>query len=366
MGNELRYIKEAVNSGKVSGDGVFTDKCHKLMENRLGAKKVLLTTSCTHALEMAVILLDLKPGDEVIVPSYTFVSTVNAFVLRGAVPVFVDIREDTLNIDETKIERKITPRTKVIFVVHYGGIGCEMDVITRIAKRHNLSVLEDAAQGLDAKYKDRYLGTIGDMGAYSFHETKNCICGEGGAIVLNDERFINRAEIIREKGTNRSQFFRGEIDKYTWIDIGSSYLLSDILAAFLYAQLERLDEIKRRRKAIFQYYYNNLKPLQDISRFRLPVIPESSSPNYHMFYLILPTESERDRLMNYLKKNGILAVFHYLPLHASPMGLKFDNGTDELLITEEMSRRVLRLPFFNNLTMDQQRYIISKIKDALE
>lgn len=364
-GKELRYIKDAVNSGKISGDGFFTEKCHKLLEGRFSAKKILLTTSCTDALEMAAILINLCSGDEVIVPSYTFVSTVNAFVLRGAVPVFVDIREDTLNIDENKIEDKITPKTKAIFPVHYAGIGCEMDSIMKIAKKHRLSVIEDAAQGIDAKYKGKYLGTIGDIGAYSFHETKNYICGEGGAIVLNDERFIKRAEIIREKGTNRSQFFRGEIDKYTWIDMGSSYLPSDILAAFLYAQIESMDKIKRKRKAIFEFYYNNLKEFQDKGDLRLPVIPDNCIPNYHMFYLLLPSESKRNKLMGYLKKSGVMAIFHYLPLHSSYMGKRFFQSNTHLAVTEKISGRILRLPFYNNLSIIKQEYIVNKIKKWL-
>ena len=304
-GKELEYVADSVKSGDLVGNGEYTRKCETLLENAFGAKRVLLTGSCTHALEMASLLIGLEPGDEVITPSYTFVSTANAFILRGARPVFVDIREDTFNIDETRIEEKVTDRTRAIFPVHYGGVGCEMDAIMEIAGRHNLTVVEDAAQGVNARYKSRYLGTIGELGTYSFHGTKNYTCGEGGAIVINHDDFIERSEILREKGTNRSQFLRGEIDKYTWVDVGSSYLLSDILAAFLYAQLQSLAEIQGKRKAVFDRYYGELKPLEEAGALRLPVIPDGCETNYHLFYILLPSEGKRNELMDNLKQAGI-------------------------------------------------------------
>lgn len=365
-GKELDYIRESVESGKVSGDGMFSRKCHEFMEKTFGVKKALLTTSCTHALEMAAFLIDLKPGDEVIVPSYTFVSTVNAFVLRGAVPVFIDIRPDTLNLDETLIPEKITRRTKAIFVMHYAGVGCKMDTIMDIAHAHNLVVVEDAAQGINAQYKNQYLGAIAPLGTYSFHETKNYICGEGGALLINEERFIERAEIIREKGTNRSKFFRGEVDKYTWVDIGSSYLPSDILAAYLYAQFEHLDEIQEKRKSIYRFYYENLKDLENEGKLRLPIIPPDCSTNYHLFYILLPTEEKRDNVMNRLKERSILSVFHYVPLHLSPMGRKFGYQEGDFPITENLSSRLLRLPFYNSLTRDELDFIISSLRSIID
>ncbi len=360
-GSELKYINDSVSNQHISGDGLYTQKCSALMEQKFNAKKILLTTSCTHALELASILIDLKEGDEIIVPSYTFVSTVNAFMLRGAKPVFVDIRLDTKNIDENLIEEKITSRTKAIFPVHYAGISCDMDKINDIAKRNNLYVIEDAAQGVNAKYKNNYLGTIGTFGCYSFHETKNFMCGEGGAIIINDERFIERAEIVREKGTNRSKFFRGEIDKYTWVDIGSSYLPSDILAAFLYAQLESMDAITNTRKIIYNKYIEGFKDLEKEGRVLLPVIPENCLSNYHMFYILTEDETQRDRLINYLKKQEIVSVFHYVPLHSSPIGLNLGYSVGDLPVTEDVSKRLLRLPFYNDLTDDKQDYIISNV-----
>ncbi len=360
-GSELKYINDSVSNQHISGDGLYTQKCSVLMEQKFNAKKILLTTSCTHALELASILIDLKEGDEVIVPSYTFVSTVNAFMLRGAKPVFVDIRLDTKNIDENLIEEKITPRTKAIFPVHYAGISCDMDKINDIAKRNNLYVIEDAAQGVNAKYKNNYLGTIGTFGCYSFHETKNFMCGEGGAIVINDEQFIERAEIIREKGTNRSKFFRGEVDKYTWVDIGSSYLPSDILAAFLYAQLESMDTITNTRKIIYNKYIEGFKDLEKEGRLLLPVIPENCLSNYHMFYILTEDETQRDHLISYLKKQEIVSVFHYVPLHSSPIGLNLGYRGGGLPITEDVSKRLLRLPFYNDLTNDKQDYIINNV-----
>ncbi len=365
-GRESEYMKESIESGNIVGDAEYTRKCERLLEGTFNTKRILLTNSCTDALEMASLLIDLKPGDEVIVPAYTFVSTVNAFILRGAKPVFVDIREDTLNLDETKIEEKITDRTKAIFPVHYAGVACEMDAIMDIAKRYNLSVVEDAAQGVNAKYNDRYLGTIGDLGTYSFHGTKNYTCGEGGAIVINRSDLMERAEIIREKGTNRSKFIRGEVDKYTWVDIGSSYLLSDILAAFLYAQLENLEEIKAKRRRIFEFYYENLKNLEAAGRLRLPIIPGKCETNYHMFYILLPSEEERDSLMENLRSVGIQAVFHYIPLHNSPMGIKFGYKSGDLPVTESLSGRLLRLPFYPHLEMEKQRFVIKILRQYIQ
>ncbi len=359
MGKELEYISDAVLNEKISGDGKYTYKCHKFLEEKFNAKKVLLTTSCTHALELAALLLDLKEGNEVIVPSFTFVSTVNAFMLRGARPVFVDIRFDTKNINENLIEDKITKNTKAIFVVHYAGVACEMDKIMDIARRHNLYVVEDAAQGVNAKYKNKYLGTIGTFGCYSFHETKNVICGEGGALIINDEKFIERAEIIREKGTNRSKFFRGEIDKYTWIDIGSSYLPSDVLAAFLYGQLENIDKITNLRRAIYEKYLNDLKILD----VKLPEIPSYCTPNYHMFYMLLERENVRADFIKHLKIKGISSVFHYVPLHLSPLGLKMGYKEGELPITEDVSTRLVRLPFYNNINLEDLEYVITEVKN---
>lgn len=315
---------------------------------------------------MAAILLDLKEGDEVILPSYTFVSTANAIVLRGAKPVFADICEDTLNIDPKDIENKITDKTKAIFLVHYAGVSCDMDSIMNIAKKYNIKVVEDAAQAVNAKYKDKYLGTIGDIGCYSFHETKNYSCGEGGAILINaDENMGKRAEIIREKGTNRSQFFRGEVDKYSWVDVGSSYLPSDILAAMLYAQFEKLDEIQERRRSVYEKYHNGLKDLERQGKIRLPIIPQYCKSNYHMFYILLNSEKERNYLMDKLKENGISAVFHYIPLHTSPMGLKLGYKQSDLPKTEDLSGRLLRLPMYGELEERDINYIIEKIYELM-
>jgi dTDP-4-amino-4,6-dideoxygalactose transaminase len=365
IGRELEYITQAVASGHLSGDGMFTKKCHAWMEQKFGAKKVLLTHSCTAALEMAAILADIRPGDEVIMPSYTFVSTANAFVLRGAVPVWCDIREDTLNIDETKIEALITLKTKAIVPVHYAGVGCEMDAIMEIAKRHNLLVIEDAAQAVNATYKGRYLGTIGHLGCYSFHETKNFISGEGGALVINDDGFKERAEIIREKGTNRSKFFRGQVDKYTWVDYGSSFLPSELVAAFLYAQLEEADKINEKRLAIWNAYHEGLKPLAEAGKLRLPVIPVHCGHNAHMFYILLPTAERRDALMAELKEQGILSVFHYIPLHTAPMGMKVQPTVATLPITENLAPRLLRLPMFYELTEEQVAGICRQVTEWL-
>ncbi len=362
VGQELYYIAQSVLSGHIAGDGIFTKKCHALMEERFNAGKVLLTTSCTAALEMAAILYETGPGDEVIMPSFTFVSTANAFYSRGARPVFVDIRPDTLNIDETRIEEAITGRTKAIVPVHYAGVGCEMDVIMDIARRNNLFVVEDAAQGVNARYKDRYLGTIGDLGAYSFHETKNVICGEGGALVINNENFIERAEIIREKGTDRSRFFRGEVDKYTWVDTGSSYLPSDILGAFLYAQLENMDVIDHRRKEVFNYYCHALTSLADKGMLGLPTVSPQYECNGHMFYIILNDEETRDSLMDYLKSNGVHAVFHYIPLHLSKVGRSLGYTDGQFPVTESIAGRLLRLPLYYDLKEEEQAQVVALIE----
>jgi len=363
VGKELYYISQSVLSGKIAGDGLFTRKCHELLEEKFGIMKVLLTHSCTAALEMAAILCEIREGDEVILPSFTFVSTANAFYLRGAKLVFVDINKDTLNMDETQVEKVITSHTKVIVPVHYAGVACEMDPIVDIAKRHNLFVVEDAAQGVNSKYKDKFLGTIGDIGTYSFHETKNFICGEGGAIAINNKKFIERAEIIREKGTNRSKFFRGEIDKYNWVDIGSSFLPSDLLAAFLYAQLENMDQINRQREKIFNYYHKALIPLANDGKLRLPYLSGECQSSNHLFYIILNDENTRNELMDYLKSKGILAVFHYLPLHLSPVGRSMGYKEKQFPVTESMSSRLLRLPFYYELKQEEQDVVVKEIKD---
>ncbi|MDP8214052.1 MAG: dTDP-4-amino-4,6-dideoxygalactose transaminase [Candidatus Euphemobacter frigidus] len=361
-GNELRYIKDAVDSGKISGDGGFTKKCQEFLEKKFNAGKVLLTTSGTGALEMSALLIDIQPGDEVIMPSYTFVSTANAFILRGAKPVFIDIREDTLNLDEKLIEEKITDRTRAIIPVHYAGVSCELDTIMDIARKRNFWIVEDAAQGITSRYKDKYLGTVGDLGAFSFHETKNVICGEGGALLVNNEDLRERAEIIWEKGTNRKKFFRGEVDKYTWIDIGSSYLMSDVLAAYLYAQLENLEKIQNKRKEIYNYYIQNLQELEREGKIRLPVVPEDCETNYHLFYILLPDREKRDSLLRRLRAAGIHAVFHYVPLHVSPMGERFGYRPGDLPLTESLSERLIRLPLFYDLSLDEAEFIIAMVK----
>lgn len=361
IGKELFYIAQSVLSGHIAGDGMFTKKCNAFMEEKFNAKKVLLTHSCTAALEMAAILCDVGPGDEVILPSFTFVSTANAFYLRGVKLIFIDIRPDTLNMDETKLEQAITEKTKIIVPVHYAGVACEMDKIMEIANKYNIFVVEDAAQGVDAKYKDQYLGTIGDIGTFSFHETKNFISGEGGAIVLNNESFFERAEIIREKGTNRSKFFRGQVDKYTWVDIGSSYLPSDILAAFLYAQLENVDLITKKREQIYNFYLKGLQPLAEKELIQLPFVPDNCDSNCHLFPIILKNENKRNQLMAYLKSKGILAVFHYLPLHLSPVGLSMGYAKGDFPVTESFSGRLLRLPFYYELSEEDQRKVVTAI-----
>jgi dTDP-4-amino-4,6-dideoxygalactose transaminase len=363
VGNEMAYISQALQNGHISGDGVFTRKCHTWLEEHLGVPKALLTTNCTHALEMAAFLLDLQPGDEVIIPSFTFVSTVNAFVIRGAQPVFIDIRPDTLNLDESLLEGLITPRTKAIVVVHYAGVGCEMDAILEIAKRHGIPVIEDNAHGIFGKYRDSLLGTFGALATQSFHETKNLTCGEGGALLINRPEWIERAEILREKGTNRSRFFRGQVDKYTWVDIGSSYLPSEILAAFLMAQLEQHERIQERRQMIWNRYFHNLQGWAQENNVRLPVIPSYCQQPYHMFYLLLPDLAQRQALIEHLKAQGILAVFHYLPLHISDMGRKFGCRTGDCPVTESISDRLLRLPFYFELGETDQDTIIHSILD---
>jgi len=362
IGKELYYISQAVLGGKLAGDGVFTKRCNEFLESTFHAKKVLLTHSCTAALEIAAILCESGPGDEVILPSFTFVSTANAFHLRGARLVFADIRADTLNIDENMLEDLITARTKAIVPVHYGGVACAMDTIMEMARKNNVFVIEDAAQAVNSRYGDRYLGTIGDLGAYSFHETKNFISGEGGAIVINNDRFIERAEIIREKGTNRCKFFRGETDKYTWVDIGSSYLPSEIIAAFLFAQLENIDLITQRRKEIFEYYSDGLAPLVERGLLMTPKPVKKGGANSHVFYVILEDEETRDGLMDHLKAREILAVFHYVPLHTSPMGLSMGYSEGQFPVTESISRRLLRLPFYYELKQEDQEYVIDCIR----
>lgn len=360
-GNEFKYINEALLSRHISGDGTFTRQCSNLLERILDTPKVLLTTSCTHALEMAALLLDIKPRDEIIVPSFTFVTTINAFVLRGARPVFTDIRADTLNMDEFSLERLITDRTRAIVPVHYAGVGCEMDKIMDIANRHGVPVVEDNAHGLFGKYKGDFLGTFGSFATQSFHETKNFTCGEGGALLINDPQYIERAEIIREKGTNRSRFFRGQIDKYTWVDIGSSYLPSDILAAFLLAQLEVREQILTKRRQIWFNYYNQLQDWATANGVKLPVVPPHCEQAYHMFYLLMPSVEHRQSLIQHLKLQGILSVFHYLPLHLSDMGRDFGGQPGDFPVTEDISDRILRLPFYNDMTQNEQTLVVDRI-----
>ncbi len=365
-GREFEFIQQAIANSQISGDGIFTRKCHALLENALGVSKVLLTTSCTHALEMAALLLDIKPDDEVIIPSFTFVSAVNAFVLRGARPVFIDIRADTLNLDEAQLERLITPRTKAIVVVHYAGVGCDMDTIMQVAGRHGIPVIEDNAHGLFGKYRGKYLGTFGCLATQSFHETKNFTCGEGGALLINDQRYIERAEIIREKGTDRNRFFRGEVDKYTWLDVGSSYLPSDILAAYLYAQLEVRELIQSRRQRIWEYYYEHFESWARNSGVRLPIVPPQCEQPYHLFYLLLPSLEERQALIAHLNARGVNSVFHYLPLHLSRMGRQFGGKEGDCPITEEVSDRLVRLPFYCDLTEDEQMRVVNALREFAE
>ncbi len=363
VGNEFEYMRQAVENAHISGDGPFTKKCHALLEQELGVPKVLLTTSCTHALEMSAILLDIRPGDEVIIPNFTFVSTVNAFVLRGATPRFIDVQPDTLNLDESKLEAVLTPRTKAIIPVHYAGVGCEMDSIMEIAERYNVAVVEDNAHGLFGKYKGKFLGTFGSMASQSFHETKNFTSGEGGALLINDPNLLERAEIIREKGTNRARFFRGQVDKYTWVDIGSSYLPSDLLAAFLFAQFEQRQKIQLHRKQVWEIYSAGLKDWASAHDVQLPYIPEYCDQAYHMFYMLLPTLELRQKLISYLRERGIYSVFHYLPLHLSDMGQRFGGRQGDHPVTERVSDQLIRLPFHNALTNSEQEIVIQAIQD---
>lgn len=363
-GRELEYMRQAMEQGTISGDGVFTKRCHKLLEQVTGCRRALLTTSCTHALEMAALLLDLRPGDEVVCPAFTFVSTVNAFVLRGARPVFVDIRADTLNLDERALESAITPRTKAIIVVHYAGVACDMDAIMAVASRHGLPVIEDNAHGLFGRYKGRPLGSFGAMSTLSFHETKNVTCGEGGALLINDERYVERAEIIREKGTNRSRFFRGEIDKYTWVDVGSSYLPSDLLAAYLLAQLEARDDIQRRRHAIWSGYASALAtgPARVL---RLPIVPAGCEHPAHLFYVLAPSLDARSALITAMRALQILIVFHYQPLHLSDMGRLLGGRSGQCPVTEDVSDRLVRLPCYFQLRDDEQARVVDGLQEAL-
>lgn len=358
IGEEMKYIKNAVENNKICGDGEYTKLCNKLMEKSFNSKKVLLTTSGTHALEMAAMLCNIKPGDEVIMPSYTFVSTANAFLLQGAKVLFVDIRPDTLNIDENLIEQAITKNTKAIVPVHYAGIGCEMDKINEIGKKYNIKIVEDAAQGVMAKYKNKYLGTIGDFGCYSFHETKNYSMGEGGAILVRDDSFADRAEHIREKGTNRSNFFRGQVDKYTWVDKGSSYLPSELNAAYLYAQLENLELINNKRLSIWEKYFTALKKYED--KIDLPFVPEYCKHNAHMFYIKLKDLEQRTKYIDHMRENNIITVFHYIPLHSSPAGRKYSKFIGEDKFTTKESERLVRLPLFYSLTDLEQEKVIEK------
>ena len=359
-GNELTYIADAILRGHSAGNGVYTKRCQQLLEEALGVPKILLTTSCTSALEMAALLVNIEPGDEVILPSFTFVSTANAFVLRGAVPVFLDIRPDTLNIDAELLSAAITARTKAIAPVHYAGVGCEMDAIGALAARHGLAVIEDNAHGLFARYDHKFLGTFGALATQSFHETKNVTCGEGGALLINDPDLVERAEILWQKGTNRARFDRGEVDKYTWFDIGSSFLPSDILAAFLYAQLQSYDEIRKKRARIWQMYYDRLRRWAEEHNVQLPIIPKHCDQSFHMFYLVMPSAASRDLLIQHLRQRGIMAVIHYVPLHMSSMGRRLAPKAN-CPVTSRVSACLLRLPFFNDLSESQQSEVIEAV-----
>ncbi len=363
VGLEYQYIAEALAAGQISGDGQFTQKCQQFLERQLGVGRALLTTSCTDALEMAALLLRIEEGDEVIVPSFAFVSTVNAFVLRGAAPVFIDIRPDTLNLDEKQLERRIGPRTKAVVLVHYAGVGCEMDPILEIAGRHGVAVVEDNAHGLFGKYRERYLGTLGCLATQSFHETKNVTCGEGGALLINDPAYIDRAEILRDKGTNRSRFFRGQVDKYTWVDLGSSFLPSDILAAFLYAQLEAWEAIQGRRQRIWERYRLGLQQWAGRCGASLPGTPPHCEQSYHMFYLLLPSARGRQDLLQHLALHGILGVFHYLPLHLSEMGRRWGGKPGDCPVAEDLSERLVRLPFYNDLSESDQDEVVRRVAE---
>lgn len=364
-GKELYYIAEAHFNGALAGDGPFTRRCHAWLKERTGCSKALLTHSCTAALEMTALLLDIQPGDEIIMPSYTFVSTANAFVLRGGIPVFVDIRDDTLNLDERLIEPAITPRTKAIVPVHYAGVACEMDTIMSIARQHDLKVVEDAAQGVMASYKGRALGSIGDLGAYSFHETKNVTSGEGGALLVNDQNLAQRAEIIREKGTDRSRFFRGEVDKYTWQEVGSSFLPGELSAAFLWAQLEEADRITKERLVSWQRYHELMEPLERQGLLRRPIVPADCQHNAHMYYVLLPPEIDRQKVLSELKENDIFSVFHYIPLHSAPAGQRYGRVHGELGNTVRQSETLVRLPLWIGLSFEQQARIVEVLWNAL-
>jgi dTDP-4-amino-4,6-dideoxygalactose transaminase len=365
-GKELDYVSQAIGRGEIAADGRFSKGCAKIIQERFGIARALMMPSCTAGLEMAALLCDVQPGDEVIMPSYTFVSTANAFVRAGARPVFVDIREDTLNIDETQVEAAITPRTKALVPVHYAGVGCEMDALMQVAKKHGLRVVEDAAQGVHAYYKDRALGSIGDLSAYSFHDTKNYVCGEGGALTINNAALVERAEIIRDKGTNRQKFFRGEIDKYTWVDVGSSFLPAEVACAFLQAQLEQLDPILERRRAISEGYAERLAPLEKAGLLRGPRVPAHCRQNYHMFYILLRDEKSREGLASFLRERGIQAVSHYVSLHLSPMGRRWGYVDGSLPVTEDLSTRLLRLPLFYTLTEAEQDEVCRGIAEFLQ
>lgn len=361
VGNELEYMRQAIANGHTSGDGEFTRKCRIWLQNQIGCRSALITHSCTAALEMAVILADIQPGDEVIMPSYTFVSTANAFVLRGAVPVFVDIRPDTLNLDQSKVEAAITAKTKAIVPVHYAGVSCEMDALKAIADEHDLFLIEDAAQGISSKYKGKSVGSIGHLAALSFHETKNIVSGEGGALLINDDRLIERAEIIREKGTNRSRFLRGEVDKYTWVDVGSSYLPSDILCAFLWSQLEHVDPIIQQRLAIWHYYHEAFAAAEQQQKLRRPIIPVDCHHNGHIYYLLLNNLETRTALIAHLKSKNIQPAFHYVPLHNSPAGLKYGRSNGDLTVTEQLSECLVRLPLGAGMSFRDVEYVISEV-----
>ncbi len=362
MGDELRFITEAVNSGKISGDDPFTGRCQELLERELGVQRVLLTPSCTHALEMAALLLNIVPGDEVILPTFTFVSTANAFVLRGAKPVFVDSRPDTLNIDESRIEEKITSKTKAIIPVHYAGVGCELDAILALASKHGIPVVEDNAHGLFGEYRGKYLGTYGALGTQSFHETKNFTCGEGGALLINDPAMADRAEVIREKGTNRAMFYRGQIDKYSWVDLGSSFLPSGIASAFLYGQLIAWREIQASRERVWNSYHDNLRDWANEHGVTFPTVPDHCEQAYHMFYMIMPSLDSRQALIQHLKDQQIQAVFHYVPLHLSKMGKILGGRQGDCPVAEDLSDRLIRLPFYNTLEEADQARVVEAIK----
>ena len=363
-GREFDYVHQAIENMHISGNGPFTRQCQALLEQCLGVPRVLLTTSCTHALEMAALLLDIRPGDEVILPSFTFVSTANAFVLRGARPVFIDVRPETFNLDETKLENLITARTKAIVVVHYAGVGCEMDVILKIAEKHGVPVVEDNAHGLLGRYRGKFLGTFGELATQSFHETKNITCGEGGALIVNRQQYVDRAEIIREKGTDRSRFSKGQVDKYTWVDIGSSYLLSEILAAFLYAQLEVRDAIQVRRRGIWEFYAEHLRGWAEDTGMRLPVVPAHCEQSYHMFYLVAPSLAQRQALIQHLAQQGVNSVFHYQPLHLSAMGGQYGYRPGDFPVTERAGDCLLRLPAHNALTVEDLRRVVAAVTSA--